>query len=307
MARLAFVFSGQGAHRTGMGRELYDSLPVVRSVFERHEKYRPGTTGQCFEKGDWLQSTLNAQPCLYTLSLAIARALEKEGAAPYMTAGFSLGEISALSFADVFDGDDGFRFVCERAQAMHDASQKHPGGMTAVLNLTNADVEALCREIGGLYPVNYNSPGQVVVAGDMEALKQLALSVPNQGGRALPLRVSGAFHSPFMVSAAQRLTEELENVHLVPPRIPVYGNLTALPYGEDVKAPLIKQVVSPVQWQKTIENMIQAGAAAFIEVGAGTTLTGLIKRIDPNAAAMSVEDLRSFEEAIALAKETTGA
>jgi len=299
MGKVAFVFSGQGSQAPGMGKALWEHLPSVREVFDRHEVIRPGNRAQCFE-GDaqTLSQTINAQPCLYTLSLAEANALRDAGVRPRMIAGFSLGEVSALGFAGVFEGDDGFRFVCERAVIMHEVSQRHPGGMTAVLKLSANEVETLCADIGDLYPVNYNCPGQLVVAGSAEALAKLGKAVATQGGRALPLKVSGAFHSPHMDEAAQRLQEILKGYSLTVPRLSVYANLTARPYPAELQTLLADQVNHPVLWQQTIEHMIQDGATDFIEVGAGSTLCGLIGKIDSSVNTMHIESAESFEEAI---------
>ena len=299
MGELAFVFSGQGSQAPGMGKALWDHLPRVREVFARHELIRPGTTAQCFE-GDAqaLAQTINAQPCLYTLSLAVARALQDTGIKPRMAAGFSLGEISALAFAGTFQGDDGFRFVCERAAIMQEVSQRHPGGMAAVLKLSAKDVEALCADIGDLFPVNYNCPGQLVVAGSTEALTKLGKAVAAQGGRALTLRVSGAFHSPYMDEAAKKLKGSLQNYRLAAPRLPVYANLSAQPYSAEPQAMLAVQVNHPLLWQQTIERMIKEGVTDFIEVGAGSTLCGLIGKIDSSVNVMNMDSVESFEEAI---------
>jgi len=299
MGELAFVFSGQGSQAPGMGKALWDHLPRVREVFARHEMIRPGITAQCFE-GDAqaLTQTINAQPCLYTLSLAVAGALQDTGLKPRMAAGFSLGEISALAFAGTFQGDDGFRFVCERAAIMQEVSQRHPGGMAAVLKLSAKDVETLCADIGDLYPVNYNCPGQLVVAGSAEALTKLGKAVAAQGGRALPLRVSGAFHSPYMNEAAKKLEGSLQSYRLTAPRLPVYANLTARPYPAEPQTLLADQVNHPVLWQQTIERMIEDGATDFIEVGAGSTLCGLIGKIDSSINTMHIDSVESFEEAV---------
>ncbi len=299
MGKLAFVFSGQGSQTPGMGKALYAHLPRVRHVFDRHEEIRPGTIAQCFE-GDaqTLSQTINAQPCLYSLSLALAIALQEEGVKPDMAAGFSLGEVSALSFAGVFHGDDGFRFVCERAAVMQDVSLRHPGGMAAMLKLSAMEVETLCADIGDVYPVNYNYPGQLVVAGSTEALAKLGKAAAALGGRAIALKVSGAFHSPYMDEASDELRMILKRYDLTAPRLPVYANLTARPYPAQPHALLADQVNHPVQWQQTIEQMIQGGATDFVEVGAGSTLCGLISKTDGNVRTMSIENQASFEEAI---------
>lgn len=299
MGKLAFVFSGQGSQIPGMGKALYAHLPRVRQVFDRHEEIRPGTRAQCFD-GDaqTLSQTINAQPCLYSLSLALASALQAEGVKPDMTAGFSLGEVSALSFAGVFQGDDGFRFVCERAAVMQDVSRRHPGSMAAVLKLSAVEVETLCAGIADIYPVNFNCPGQLVVAGSAEALVKLGKAAAALGGRALALKVSGAFHSPYMDEAADELRIILKRYDLAAPRLPVYANLTAKPYPAQPHALLADQVNHPVQWQKAIERMIQDGASDFVEVGAGSTLCGLISKTDGTVRTMSIEGQASFEEAI---------
>lgn len=301
MGKIAFVFSGQGAQYTGMGKSLYDNSPAAKTVFDTAETIRPGTKEQCF-LGDkeTLSQTINTQPCLYLVGYSAAKALAEAGITPDMVAGFSLGEIPALAIAGVFRGKDGFRFVCARATHMQAAAEKTGGSMAAVLKLTNDQVETLCSEITGVYPVNYNCPGQLVVAGEKEKLSLFCEAVSKKGGRALPLAVSGAFHSPLMDTAAAALKEELTGYTLAASTVPVYSNATAEPYGNDAKTLLTTQVNHPVLWQKTIENMIDAGATTFIELGAGKTLCGLIKKINPNVAVLNVEDSESLNNAITL-------
>jgi [acyl-carrier-protein] S-malonyltransferase len=289
MARVALVFSGQGAQYAGMGRSLYDSSPAARELFDRHEAIRPGTLSQCFDPGDALADTLNAQPCLYTLSLAAAAALKELGVVPDMCAGFSLGEMSALAYAGVFEGDEGFTLVCRRAELMHEAAQRHPGGMAACLKLSAGDVEALCAQVGGVYPANYNCPGQIVVSGDCEKLKDFAAAAAKMGGRVLPLKVSGAFHSPHMEDAADALGQELARYRLAAPRLPVYANLTGKRYAGDPVPLMTGQICRPVLWEETVRNMIADGAGTFIEAGAGSVLCGLIKKIDGSLAACPVD------------------
>lgn len=300
MDKLAFVFSGQGAQYPGMGQTLYQHSEIFRAVFDRLDKLRPGLKDLCF-KGtpEDLALTINSQPCLFAVGLAAARALRSEGLFPSLLAGFSLGEVTALSYGRSFMEDEGFKFVCQRADFMHMTSQNNPGGMVVVLKMANEQIEALCQEVGGVFPVNYNCPGQLSVAGEIEQLKVFSERVTENGGRVIPLKVSGAFHTPLMDEAAEGISEALSHYQLQTPEIPVYSNQTAQPYGGDLRAALSNQVNHPVRWQKSIENMIADGITAFVEVGAGGTLSGLIRKINANVKVINSETLEGFREAIA--------
>lgn len=301
MDQIAFVFSGQGAQYPGMGKELYEAAPAAREVFDRADAIRAGTSAQCFGgTQEELAQTINTQPCVFCVDLAAAQSLREAGIYPAAVAGFSLGEVAALTFAGAFGLDTGFRFVCRRADFMQDAAQKHESGMVAVLKLAPAAVQELCARHENTYPVNYNCSGQTVVALPKQERGSFCKAVQELGGRAVELAVNGGFHSPFMDEAARRLLSELQITDMKVPELPVYANSTALPYGENRKETLAGQVNSPVYWQKTIETMISDGITVFIEVGPGKTLCGLIKKISPNVRVLNVEDKAGLEAALKL-------
>lgn len=307
MDTVAFVFSGQGAQYPGMGKELYDCSPAARAIFDRADAIRPGTAAQCFGGTPTeLSITINTQPCMFCMDLAAAFSLQEAGITPRAAAGFSLGEMAALTFAQTFDFDTGFRFVCKRAAFMQAAAEKKAGAMVAVLKLNQEEVRSLCSKFENTYPVNYNCSGQTVVALAKDLQEDFCNAAHALGGRTVPLAVSGGFHSPFMDEASKQLQNELQNTEVKTPIIPVYTNVTAMPYGnaaDDIKATIAAQVNSPVYWQKTIENMISDGITTFIEVGAGKTLRGLIKKISPQVRVLNVENKMDLETVAKIQEE----
>ena len=301
MGKTAFLFSGQGAQKPGMGQDLAAASAAAQEVFAMADSLRPGTTNMCaVGPAEELNQTRNTQPCLFCTDLAAACALRAAGIQADGVAGFSLGEIAALTFAGYLSPEDGFRLVCARAQCMDHAAQETPSAMVAVLRLDNQVIEDLCHQFDGVYPVNYNCPGQLVVAGKKEQLPSFCQAAKQAGGRTVELAVSGGFHSPMMQSAAQALEEELKHFSFVPGKIPLYSNVTAHPYGGNSPQELLtRQLVSPVLWQQTITNMIADGFDTFIEVGVGKTLMNFVKKIDKTVSAYVVEDVVSYQETVA--------
>lgn len=299
MGKIAFVFAGQGAQYSGMGQSLCEVSPAAKAVFDQADALRPGTSEQCFTgTAEELSITRNTQPCLYCVDLAAAKALEEAGVTPDYVAGFSLGEIAALSFAGVFAGGQGFDFVCKRAEAMQKAGEENPGAMAAVLKLKNEQVEALCAGFEKVWPVNYNCPGQLVCAGEKSQIEEFCGKVAEAGGKAVPLAVSGGFHSPFMESAAQALKEVLAPMELSEAKVPVYANYTAQPYDGTAKELLTQQVKNPVRWQETVERLVELGVDTFLECGPGKTLCGLIRKTVKGVTTLNVQDAESLQAAL---------
>lgn len=276
-----------------MGRDLYDNCPAARAVYDQAEAAWPGLRALCFDgPADALNQTVNTQPCLFVTDLACAAAAVDAGLRPQGLAGFSLGEVAAACFADVMPFDQALNFVRRRAEAMAAGGQRQPGTMVAVLGLDQATVEAVAASAGA-YPVNFNCPGQIGVACAVDQVDVLRQAVTAAGGKALPLAVSGAFHSPLMDQAAADLAVWAADLDFALPQLPLYANLTAQPYGDPYEL-LTAQVNHPVRWQDSVTAMVAAGFDHFVEVGPGTTLSGFIRKIDRNAQTMSINDSASL-------------
>ena len=293
MGKIAFVFSGQGDQYPGMGKELCMKYPVASDVYGMCDRIRPNTSKQCFEgTQEELKETKNTQPCLLAMELAAASVLIDKGIKPDALAGFSLGEVAAVTVGGIFDNETGFSLVCKRGELMQREAEKFDTSMAAVVKLTASKVQELCDKYEEIYAVNYNCPGQIAVSGMSSQMDEFSSDVKAAGGRAIPLKVKGAFHSPFMSEAAKNFAKEISNVNVKSKnsQMPVYSNMTALPYSEDVVQLLSQQICSPVQWEKTVKNMINDGIDTFIEIGPGKTLTNMIKKIDSQVKTVSVYD-----------------
>ncbi|NMD38482.1 MAG: ACP S-malonyltransferase [Christensenellaceae bacterium] len=298
MGKIAFVFSGQGDQYPGMGKDLYEKYPLAKKVFDLCDGLRPGTSSQCFYgTEEELKETKNTQPCLFAMELAAAKVLIDKGIVPDVLAGFSLGEVVAATVSEAFDDDTGFRLVCKRGEIMQHEAEKFDTSMAAVIKLTPEQVQEECNKYSDVYPVNFNCPGQITVSGLSSQMTDFFADVKAAGGRAIPLKVKGAFHSPFMNEAAKAFAEELANVNINERNITLYSNMTAEPYGNDFVGLLSKQICNPVQWEKIIRNMIAEGVDTFIEIGPGKTLSNMIKKISAYVKAVNIAEYIAEVEA----------
>ena len=288
----AYLFPGQGAQFAGMGKDLYDSSPMARDLFEKADEilgYR--ITDIMFAGSDEdLKQTKVTQPAVFLHSVVTAMCLEDFR--PDMVAGHSLGEFSALTAAGALRFEDGLRLVYARAMAMQKACETTPSTMEAIINLPDETIRQICEEVsqegGVVVPANYNSPGQVVISGDVEAVQEACKRLKAAGAkRALPLAVGGAFHSPLMESARVELARAIEQAPVSTPVCPIYQNVDALSHTDpvEIKENLLKQLTSPVCWTQSVMNMIADGMTDFVECGPGTVLTGLVGRIQKSMEA----------------------
>lgn len=295
---LALLCPGQGAQQVGMGKDFYAGFGVARRIFDQADKVLGfSLTKLCFEgPEEQLNATDVAQAAIYVTGVAIYETLLELGkvpTAPSFAAGLSLGEYTALHLAGVLRFEDGLKLVRARGQLMQAAANAAPSTMVALIGAEEAAANELCREAsaaGIIVPANFNAPGQIVLSGAVPACEKAATLAEAKGIKAFPLKVAGAFHSPFMQSAADQMAKVLAEVPFSPPRIPVISNVTAQPHSdaETTRQLLVQQVIAPVRWLQSIEYLRAQQVDSWLEIGPGRALTGMMKKIDRRAAITNV-------------------
>ena len=301
---IAFIFPGQGSQQVGMGKDLYESFPLARTFYDRAEEILGFPLKKYSFNGpeEELKQTRVTQPALFVHSVIVDQILKEAGIRPEIVAGHSLGEYSALVSAEALSFEEALPLVKLRGELMQHAGEIRPGTMAAILGLSDEEVEALCREAsasGVVVPANYNSPGQLVVSGSVEGVrKAMELAKEKGARRAVELVVSGAFHSPLMESAVEKLKEAIENADFRKPRVPLVPNVTAQATTDpaEIREQLVRQLVQPVRWVESVREMVRQGATQFYEVGSGRVLTGLLKRIDRNVSCTPVGTVETLSK-----------
>ena len=300
MTKVAFCFPGQGSLEVGMGREIAEAVP------EAMEVYRLGSeaTGMdlahlCFEGPlEELVETEVQQPTLVATSLAILAAVRKEGLEPDVVVGHSVGEYSALASVRAMGTGEAIGLVRERGLAMAEAARARPGAMAAILGLEDQLVETLCRKILMVWPANYNCPGQIVISGENDAVEECCAEAESLGARrAIKLKVSGAFHSPLVARAADRLKPAIDRIRFADPVAPFMSTVTArVEPAQRIASLLVNQLTEPVRFTQAAGELVKDGVTTFVEIGPGNVLSGLVKRIDRSVRTFSVNDLASLEK-----------
>ena len=301
---IAFVFPGQGSQYQGMGKNLAENFETADNIFDKANQILDIDLKKLLIDGpeSKLNNTKNTQPAIFTVSYALNQILRNKGIKPEITAGHSLGEYSALGAVNSFSFEDGLNLVRQRGILMDQAVPEGQGSMAALIGMNKEDVESLCNEIPGIIEIaNYNTPNQIVISGDNEAIEEgLKLAEEKGARKAIKLNVSGPFHSSLMKPVQERLKKEIEKTNLNDAELPVIANVTAksITRAEDIKKELLSQLNHSVLWVDTVNLMLEKGIDTFIEVGPGRILKGLIRRIDRTPEVLNVQDQKSLEKTL---------
>lgn len=302
--KIGFIFAGQGAQYVGMGKELYDHFPEAKAVYDQAQ-IDIDVKKVCFEgPEDILNETSYAQPCILTTSLAIAKVVEAHGIKPDYVAGLSLGEYSALAYANAMSISDAIKIVRARGQIMSEALPAKTTSMAAVLAMEAKKIQEVIEDIDGVTIANYNCPGQIAITGYKEAIEVASEKLKEAGAkRVIPLKVSGAFHSPLLEAASQKLKIELGKYDLNVPEIPVVYNISGQEENGNLIDILTKQIKSSVYFYQSLQYMIGQGVEAFIEIGPGKALSTFVKKTDRNIPVYSVDSIESLNKMLGALKD----